>query len=59
MTAGWFLANARDLPFHLFGETTGTVRVSRVEGFGAMRLHRLRLFAVDGVTPVTGLGEVM
>ncbi len=59
VTAWWFLANARDLPFHLPRETTVTLRVSHVEGPGAMRLDRLKLFAVDGVTPVPSLGEVM
>lgn len=59
VVAWWFLANARDLPFHLPRETTVTLRVSQVEGPGAVRLDRLKLFAVDGVCPVPGLGEVL
>jgi FkbM family methyltransferase len=59
VVAWWFLANARDLPFHLHRETTVTIRFAQIEGSGAARLERLKLFAVDGVTPVPPLGEVV
>jgi FkbM family methyltransferase len=59
VSAWWFLQNARDLPFHLHRETTVTLRFGRIEGQGPVRLERLRLFAVDGVTPVPPLGEVV
>jgi FkbM family methyltransferase len=59
VTAWWFLANARDLPFHLFRETEVTLRVSQIDGPGALCLDRLRLLRVDGVTPVPPLGEVV
>lgn len=58
VVAWWFLANARDLPFHLHRETTVKIRFGTVEGQPA-RLERLRLFAVDGVTPPLPLGEVV
>jgi FkbM family methyltransferase len=59
VVARWFLANARDLPFHLHRETTVTIRFAQIEGPGAARLERLKLLAVDGVTPVAPLGEVV
>ena len=49
VVAWWFLANARDLPFHIHRETTVKIRFGTVEGQPA-RLERLRLFVVDGVT---------
>jgi FkbM family methyltransferase len=58
VAAWWFLANARDLPFHLYRETTVTLRFGTLEGSPA-RLERLRLFVVDGVAPVPPLGEVV
>jgi FkbM family methyltransferase len=58
VAAWWFLANARDLPFHVFRDTTVTLRFGTVEGVPA-RLDRLRLFAVDGVSPIPPLGEVV
>jgi FkbM family methyltransferase len=58
VVAWWFLANARDLPFHLHRETTVRIKFSTIEGRPA-RLERLRLFAVDGVTPAAPLGEVV
>ena len=59
VVAWWFLANARDLPFHLHCETTVTFRFSKIEGPGVARLERLKLFAVDGVAPMPPLGEVV
>ncbi len=59
VVAWWFLANARDLPFHLPRETTVTLKFEKIEGPGAVRLEKLRLFAVDGVAPTPGLGEVV
>jgi FkbM family methyltransferase len=58
VAAWWFMANARDLPFHLYHETTITLRFGTIEGAPA-RLERLRLFVVDGVAPVPPLGEVV
>jgi FkbM family methyltransferase len=58
VAAWWFLANARDLPFHLHRETTVTLRFGTIEGRPA-RLERLRLFVVDGIAPVPPLGDVV
>jgi FkbM family methyltransferase len=58
VAASWFLANARDLPFHLHREAPITVRFGTVEGPPA-RLDRLRLYVVDGVEPVPPLGAVV
>ncbi len=59
VAAWWFLANARELPFHLHRETTVKLRFEKVEGPGPVTLERLRLFAVDGVMPAAPLGEVV
>ncbi len=58
VAAWWFLANARDLPFHLHREGNVTLRFGRIEGSGPVRLEKLRLFAVAGVTPVPPPGDV-
>jgi FkbM family methyltransferase len=58
VVAWWFLANARELPFHLHRETTVRLRFGTIEGAPA-RLDRLRLVAVDGITPAAPLGEVV
>ncbi len=59
VVAWWFLANARDLPFHLHRETTITIRVTKIDGTGAYQLNKLRLYAIDGITAPPGLGEVL
>lgn len=59
VVAWWFLANARELPFHMHRETTVTLRFGKVEGPGQVHLERLRLFRVEGVAPLAPLGEVL
>jgi len=59
VAAWWFLENARDLPFHVFRETEVALKFEQIEGPGAARLARLRLFAVHGVTPPAPLGEIV
>lgn len=59
VAAWWFLANARDLPFHLAHNTRVTLRFGQADGPGLARLEKLRLYAVDGVTPAPALGEIV
>ncbi|MCI0700005.1 MAG: FkbM family methyltransferase [Planctomycetia bacterium] len=58
IAASWLLPNARDLAFHVHREGPATIRIVHVNG-PRMRVERLKLFAVPGVTPAAGLGMVM